>query len=121
MLKITTNQMQSIGDISHFAFIEKLVDFFISLYHPELTPTASQATKDALRQRIVVNLDKAESYDLVTEKEQFEYLLCAFELGDDFDRNPDYPWAAAILNDREGKDHGQRLSTALDLQLKVLG
>lgn len=54
--------------------------------------------------------ERAKSYGIVAEPDVCKYLGVMLQLGSDFDRNPQYPWAARTLNDAGLGDPSARVS-----------
>lgn len=73
-------------------FVQKMKQHFREIY-PERCP----ADERALEELIIKGTEKARSYSICSEADVCRFLTVMFELGQDFDTNPELPWAAQIL------------------------
>lgn len=64
--------------------------------------------------------ERAKSYGIVAEPDVCKYLGIMLQLGSDFDRNPQYPWAARTLNDASLGDPSARISRLAAEALETL-
>ncbi|MEK7406564.1 MAG: hypothetical protein AAB225_15790 [Acidobacteriota bacterium] len=53
----------------------------------------------SVRASIRHGIERARTYGLTSEREIFTYINLMYCHADDFDRSPEYPWAAEILAD----------------------
>jgi len=119
MLTLSSEENHSLGDISKQRYTNKITAHFIQTYPPDTIKTWGYSTPEELNQKVMRGIEKASSYGFVTELDQFDYLECLMELGENFDHDPKYPWASAIVLDSDGHDRGSRLTRALELQLSL--
>ncbi|VAW57993.1 hypothetical protein MNBD_GAMMA11-836 [hydrothermal vent metagenome] len=110
--------MQIFEARTHLRFVIRMSDHFVSAYPPDEQRSWGHASEAELQQRIIEGTKKSKAYGLITETAQFDYLVCQMELGDNFDNNPRFPWANAILNDKDDADRNLRLNTSLQLRLQ---
>jgi hypothetical protein len=62
-----------------------------------------------VREMIGYGIQKAETYDITTERDVCKYIDLMFALGQDFDTNPDLPWVQEILQDETLPDPAERM------------
>ncbi|MDG4555062.1 MAG: hypothetical protein P9E24_12595 [Candidatus Competibacter sp.] len=86
-----------------------------------LAPEKYKALGDgALRALVRSGYEAAKYHGVTTESGMMNYLALAFVLGSGFDRDPLYPWAAAVLSDPALADPAQRGSALRENALKAL-
>ena len=96
MLVIRTEQMRALSEVRELAVSDELAGLLRKHWPVEcaaLGPTA-------LLQRVRLGIECARRYGLREQQDLARYLNLMFLLGDNFDTDPRYPWAAAFLNDR---------------------
>ncbi|MCB1826409.1 MAG: hypothetical protein KDJ54_18265 [Candidatus Competibacteraceae bacterium] len=74
----------------------------------------------ALRALVRSGYEAAKYHGVTTESGMMNYLALAFVLGSGFDRDPLYPWAAAVLTDPALADPAQRGAALRETALKAL-
>ncbi|MEZ5580595.1 MAG: hypothetical protein R3F40_14970 [Candidatus Competibacteraceae bacterium] len=86
-----------------------------------LAPEKYKALGDgALRALVRSGYEAAKYHGVTTESGMMNYLALAFVLGSGFDRDPLYPWAAAVLSDPGLADPAQRGAVLRETALKAL-
>lgn len=86
-----------------------------------LAPEKYKALGDgALRALVRSGYEAAKYHGVTTESGMMNYLALAFVLGSGFDRDPLYPWAAAVLTDPGLADPAQRGAALRETALKAL-
>jgi hypothetical protein len=97
MLKIRKEQYEDLGKISLKRFEDSMVEhvkkFFPKYYEIYEEPL--------IRKVIRYAVDRAESYDLITERDVCLYINLMFLLGSNFDTDLQLTWAGVILNDEK--------------------
>jgi hypothetical protein len=73
-------------------FIHEMKQHFRQLY-PESFPADERVMEDF----ILKGIEKAKSYSISSEADVCRFLSVMLELGQDFDTDPELPWAAQIL------------------------
>ncbi|QQS55190.1 MAG: hypothetical protein IPM89_05075 [Candidatus Competibacteraceae bacterium] len=73
-----------------------------------------------LRAVVRSGYEAAKYYGVTTEPGMMSYLALAFVLGSGFDRDPLYPWAAAVLTDPALADPAQKGTALRETALKYL-
>jgi hypothetical protein len=66
--------------------------------------------EEALRRMMLQGAGAAKSYGLVSERGRALYIALMFMLASGFDTDPQFPWAAASLNDPEVRDEGGKVA-----------
>ena len=66
-------------------------------------PVIESLSKDQLREVIERNLTHAEGYGLKSELGVCSYLNAVFTLGEEFEKQPSYPWAAPLFQSDRGE------------------
>lgn len=94
MLRISRAHMTAFSDAASRRFEERLISFF-----REKTPALCRSYNEhTLRDTIHVGVKRAEGYGLTTEYDVARYVNVVLVLGPNFDTDPRFPWAEAILN-----------------------
>ncbi|HKV24495.1 MAG TPA: hypothetical protein VJN93_07870 [Candidatus Acidoferrum sp.] len=62
---------------------------------------AQQLGEPGMRDLIRYGIQRAASYEIVEQPDVCQYIDFMIAFGRDFDRDPDLPWASAVLNDPE--------------------
>jgi len=76
----------------------------------EVFPEKSKALGEGgLREIIRYGLSRAASYRIAAERDVCKYIDLMIVFGRDFDRDPNQPWAGAILNDRKTKSPARKM------------
>ena len=76
--------------------------------------------REQVRKVIRLGLERAEKYDLVSERDVHLYVGLMFMLGSYFDQDPQLPWAAKILTDEEITDPNDRADQLYDQAMAYL-
>lgn len=111
-MKLSAAQWAIINQGQHHDFLSGVFHFFYAR-HP-----TQEADQDSLRDMARL-VDRAKGYGLHTQDQWFTYLHAAYLLGRSFDRNPQYPWAAAILQDQDTVHKSDRLFKSAWLQFTI--
>ena len=77
-------------------------------------------TESAVRDMIRYGIDRAVTYDIITQRDLCNYLSLMLLLGSDFDTDPQLPWAAEILADESIKDDPGRVARLYDRGMTYL-
>jgi len=116
MLRIRKEQNEELGKIALKRFedsmVEHIKEFFPKYYEIHEEPL--------IRKVILYAVDRAESYDLITERDVCLYINLVFLLGSNFDTDPQLPWAAETLNDETITDSVTRIDTLYDKAMEYL-
>lgn len=67
-----------------------------------LSKSFPDVDKDNLWQIIQYGIEKAKTYNIISESNVYEYIILMLILGQDFDTNPSYSWASEVLNSSIG-------------------
>jgi len=92
--------------------VEHIKEFFPKYYEIHKEPL--------IRKVILYAVGRAESYNLITERDVCLYINLVFLLGSNFDTDPQLPWAAAILNDETITDSVTRIDKLHDKGMEYL-
>lgn len=116
MLRIRKEQNEELGKIALKRFednmVEHIKEFFPKYYEIHEEPL--------IRKVILYAVDRAESYDLITERDLCFYINLVFLLGSNFDTDPQLPWAAEILKDETITDSVTRIDRLHDKAMQYL-
>jgi hypothetical protein len=77
-------------------------------------------TESVLREEIHYAIKRAGSYGITAGPDVRLYAELMFSLGRDFDRDPRFPWAQSILNNRELPNPSARIDWAHTLAARLL-
>jgi hypothetical protein len=110
MLKIRKEQDEELGKINLKKFednmVEHIKEFFPKYYEIHSEPL--------IREIIHYTIERAESYDFVTERDVCMYINLVLLLGSNFDTDPQLPWAIKILKDETITDPATRIDRLYD-------
>ena len=96
MLRIRPEQMKVLDDDMLRKFEDKMVVHLNKFFHER----CAKLGKDGTREAILYAIERAASYEIVSERDVCIYIDIMFEFGRDFDKDPKLPWAGKILNDK---------------------
>src|SRR6187431_1511713 len=95
MLTIRTAQFEALRAVPRGVFEDSMVAH-LAKYAPKHCEVIGQ---DAVREAIRLGIDRARTYGLTNRGPVRFYLESMFMFGSDFDTDPQFSWATAILND----------------------
>jgi len=121
MLVIRRQQMNILSWKIRKAFEDRMVLHLKEFFPDQCEMLGEKGTLAAIRQ----GMERAEIHGLGTESDLAKYLNVMFTFGRDFDKDPELPWASAILNARDGSAPSKRLArlyqTAIDKESEGRG
>src|SRR5262245_10939339 len=94
MLRILERQLREFGLLARQSFAEEMVEHLLD-FAPD--HAKSLGTK-ALAQIVELGMARARGYGFEQRGPMQFYIELMFHLGSDVDTDPQYPWAARILN-----------------------
>lgn len=83
------------------AISEDFIDRACGYFRRRWTGKCSEMSDRQLDAMIRAARDRAESYGIEVQRDVVRFMEVWLFLGADFDRSPDHPWAARILEDEE--------------------
>lgn len=89
MIEITPEQMAALDEVARERFLDRLVPMVAPSEHVERDP-------ETVRRRCDVLMREAGAFGFQSERGVASYVLCAWEIGDDFARRDDLPFAAIL-------------------------
>jgi hypothetical protein len=107
MLTIRDEQMR----VMSLALFQRWVETHLREHFPNQCAPLEGAE---LRRRVQCGLKKAGHYGFVQEADLCRYVDLIMVLGADFDTDPRFPWASAILNNPAFKSPGTRMETLFE-------
>jgi hypothetical protein len=93
MMTIQRRQIEAIGERLARRWEDTMV-VHIETFFPE---SAAELGPEGVRHAIDLGLKKAARYGITSERDVCKFLNFMFAYGFDFDRDPELPWARAIL------------------------
>jgi hypothetical protein len=105
VLTIRRDQINELARVPRDVFVDQMV-VHLTRYFPE---RAQALGREGLRDQVRTGIERGASYGIVSERDLCDYLAVACALGPDFDRDPELPWAAEILNDETLPNPGDRM------------
>jgi hypothetical protein len=93
MLEIRKEQAEAY----HHVMVEDFVQRGLKHVRKHLAGESRECSDDEVRRRIREGIPRAAQYGLASEQQVIFYVDTSFLLGEHFDRDPQYPWAAEIL------------------------
>lgn len=119
MIQFNAHQLLQLAQAEQDTFVDKVQAHFLQTYIPDAKEPWGDYTPSDLRARIERGIARAKQYGFNSEEEWFDFLVCQMALGEGFEGDPRYPWAAAILNDTQGSERSQRLYKAMIMQRHI--
>ena len=95
MLVIRESQLSTLGSVQVREFETQLVRHFARFYPRE----CRLAGNDQVQQLVAMGLSRARQHGYVVQREASLYVNLMIILGQDFDRDPQIPWAAQQIDD----------------------
>jgi hypothetical protein len=112
MLTIRMKQMNVFTDLSLKRYETSMVVHLNKYFSEECDALGEERTRHAIRYA----LKRAESYEIVSERDVCIYTDLMFAFGKDFDKDPQLPWAGTILNEESLKgEPSQRIDRLYDV------
>jgi hypothetical protein len=112
MLVIRAEQMKALADSQQRLW---MIDYLVASY-----PEKARELGVALSQLVETAAKQATSRGFEDPEEILKYVHVAFLLGEGFEANPSYAWAAEILDSPKFKNPRARLRALEDAALKSL-
>ncbi len=93
MLVIRDEQLQMLSEARRTAFALRMVEHLRRVF----SEWAERQTSETLLAFVQHGMARASSYGFEVELDVARYLHVMHDLGESFDRSPDYPWAPVLL------------------------
>ena len=113
MLVIRREQMNILSWKMRKAFEDRMVLHLKEFFPDQCEMLGEKETRAAIR----YGMERAETYGLGAESDLAKYLNTMFTFGRDFDRDPELPWASAVLNARDGSTPSERLARLYEVAI----
>lgn len=94
MLTMRSAQMTVFSQAALKSFEDRMLDH-VKEFFPEKCEKLGEKTRETIRHGMV----KARKYAISSEYDVCIFVDVMFEFGDDFDVDPNLPWASEVLND----------------------
>jgi hypothetical protein len=101
--------MQERNEVLQQAAVPEFYNRTISALKQTLPRKCELLGEVSLRRLISSGLELAGSYDITTERGCAFFVAAMFMLGSGFDKDPQVPWAAKVLNDQSITDQNERV------------
>jgi len=75
---------------------------------------------DQVREAVRLGLDRAEHYQLISERDVYLYVSLMFLLGSSFDEDPQLPWVAELLKEQTPETAYTRMAPVYDQAMTLL-
>ena len=105
-MQIRKEQMKTLGDCMLQEFEDSMVAH-VEKFFPGQHATMREA---GVREIVRHGIERAEKYNIISERDVCKYIDVMFVYGRDFDVNPKLPWAIRILNDRRPQEPSERVN-----------
>jgi hypothetical protein len=115
MLRIRAEQMAAFSRAGLRQFEDRVLAM-VQRHWPTQWPLA---TEDDWRTRVRSTITRAASYGITEAPDVTRYINISLALGPDFDRDPAFPWASALLQDTT-QDPGSRLQRLCEYTSRTL-
>ncbi len=117
MLVIRSEQLNALARVARVDYENSLIRHFRRFYPVE----SEHAGAEQVRKLIRYGIDRAMVHGYASQREIALYINLMLILGCDFDRDPQYPWAAAQLNDISIEDDFARIQRVFQTTIDYLG
>ena len=117
MLRIRKEQNEALAKASLEGFRDRLATHIKKCWPERATQMGQTETYQAIQK----GFDKSDEYGFETEYDVARYIDLMYLLSFDFDTDPRYPWASAILNERiSGRSKMDKFYTQAERHLQAL-
>jgi len=110
MLMLRSNQVEAFRNAALDRYVGRTIEHFQE-YFPKYCQVVGVEALDRL---IRMGITRAEPYGIVSERDVCLYVTIMITLGAEFDVDPQYPWAVAILHDQTIDDPSERADQLFD-------
>jgi len=110
MLTIRPDQMRVFSREALKSFEDRMVAHLAEFFPAQCKERGEEKTRETIRQGIL----NARKYGIVSELDVCIYIDIMLEYGDDFDVDPELPWAGQVLNDPALWDPTYRVNRLFD-------
>ncbi len=100
-------QMGALADHVSRTFEDRMVAHLNKCFPSECRERGDPEVRAWIR----YGIERASAYGITAQRDVCKYIDLMFVFGRDFDRDPNLPWAASILNDRALRDPTTNLET----------
>jgi len=94
-MKLSGGQMQALSRAAEKSFEDRMFAHVSKHFQKR----CSRLGEEGVREWIRHGMDRARSYDIVSERDVCKYIDVMFVYGRDYDTSPKHPWAGKVLND----------------------
>jgi hypothetical protein len=116
MLKIRPEQMEEMSKVTLKTFEDDMVEHVKKFFPGYYDVLGEPIVRDV----ILYGVDRAEEYDLTTQRDVCLYINLMFLLGSNFDKDLQLPWIAEALGDETGTDPSARIDRLYDEAMEYL-
>lgn len=96
MLVIRREQLEAFRRYMSGQFEDRMVAHLKRYFPDRCAPLSDEEVRESIR----YGVERADAYEICIEQDVSRYINLMYILGRDFDRDPDLPWAQAILSGR---------------------
>jgi hypothetical protein len=114
VLQLREDHMQAFESVALDNFEERAVRHL----RTRLPQDAARYSDDELRARVRRSVKRSKSYGLTSEQQIMGFVDTGLLIGENFDTDPDHPWAPYILNHREVAPE-ERASAVLHIAINI--
>jgi hypothetical protein len=93
MLQIRPGHLDAFSEVARQDFENRMVVHVLEAFPSVCEPLG----ESGVRENILHGIERATAYGIVNEYDICRYVDLMFVFGGDFDRDPNFPWAAKIL------------------------
>lgn len=116
MLVIRKEQRKKLSKYMADSFEDKLLLHFKEFFPKHFKMLGKETMQNTIHHGVQV----AAAYDVSSRREVCYYISMMLMFGSDFDRDPQLPWAAELLNDRSLDHHPDRVELVFQRALEYL-
>jgi hypothetical protein len=110
MITIRPEQMKVFSKAASKSFEDRMVAHLAKFFPQQCKKLGEEKIHETIQQGIV----KARRYGIITEHDVCIYIDIMFDLGSDFDVDPELPWASRVLKDSTIKDPTYKINRLYD-------
>jgi hypothetical protein len=116
MLRVRDEQMKVFEKVALRNFEDEMVQHL-----KQFTPRHSEIiAEQGVRRVVEIGIERAKGYGLTNRGPMRFYIELMFMLGNDFDTDPQYPWAGEILNHPENADQMERADSLYNKMMEYI-
>lgn len=116
MLMIREEQMAAFEQAAVRNFARQVYDYLEPFFPDHYQVLGAEPMREVIR----LGMERAEPYQLISERDVYRYVSLMFLLGSYFDEDPQWPWIAELLKDEAPETTLMRMAPVYDQAMSLL-